>query len=148
MKFFTHRVFGHSTGDFSQKSFPATFGDHLEFRRNMQKRVYLGNRARWSNFDEIFEPQAICRVCRQLFPKIVFHPLLAGILNFLVKRQKDVYLGNGVRYSEFNNIFDPQGICRVYWGLFAKQLFPATFGGHLEFLHKMQKRVYLGNGAS
>ena len=29
----------------------------------------------------------------------------------------------------------------------SKNRFPATFGGHLEFLHKIQKRIYLGNGA-
>ena len=28
-----------------------------------------------------------------------------------------------------------------------KDHFPATFGGHLEFLHKMQKCIYLGNEA-
>ena len=28
-----------------------------------------------------------------------------------------------------------------------KNRFPVIFGGHLEFLHKMQKRLYLDNGA-
>ena len=28
-----------------------------------------------------------------------------------------------------------------------KNHFPATFGGHLEFLYKMKKCIYLGNGA-
>ena len=31
--------------------------------------------------------------------------------------------------------------------IFPKNRFPATFGGHLEFQHKMQKRVYLRNRA-
>ena len=39
MKFFTPRVSVESTGDFSYKSFPAIFADHLEFLRKMQKRV-------------------------------------------------------------------------------------------------------------
>ena len=30
--------------------------------------------------------------------------------------------------------------------MFSKYRFPAIFGGHLEFLCKMQKRVYLRNG--
>ena len=29
---------------------------------------------------------------------------------------------------------------------FRQNRFPTTFGGHLEFLSKTQKRVYLGNG--
>ena len=30
---------------------------------------------------------------------------------------------------------------------FCKNRFPATFNGHLEFLYKTQKHIYLGNGA-
>ena len=30
--------------------------------------------------------------------------------------------------------------------IFRKNCFPAIFGGHLEFLHKMQKCIYLRNG--
>ena len=53
----------------------------------MQKRIYLGNGARSSNFDEIFDPQGICRVYWRLFAKIVFLPLLAAVLNFFVKHK-------------------------------------------------------------
>ena len=40
-KFMTVRVSAESSGDFTQKSFPAIFGGHLEFLRKMQKCVYL-----------------------------------------------------------------------------------------------------------
>ena len=36
-KFLTHRVSANSTGNFSQKSFTAIVGNHLEFLRKMQK---------------------------------------------------------------------------------------------------------------
>ena len=62
--------------------------------------------------------------------------------------QKCIYLGNGARYSHFDNIFDPQGIHRVICSILPKIVFPPLFGGHIEFLHKMQKKTnYLGNGA-
>ena len=96
-KFLTRRVSAESTGIVSQKkSFPATFGGHLEFLRKMQKRVYIGNGARQSNFDKIFHPQGICRVYWHYFAKKnVFPPLLVAILNFYVKQKKSIYLRNG-----------------------------------------------------
>ena len=45
----------------------------------------------------------------------------------------------------FENFFDPQ-VYSESTGDLPETLFPATFGGHLEFLHKMQKGIYLGNG--
>ena len=45
MKFLTHRVSPESTDNFSQILFAAIFGDHLEFLRKPQKRIYLGNGA-------------------------------------------------------------------------------------------------------
>ena len=39
---------------FARNQFPANFGGHLEFMHKMQKRIYLENSARWSDFDEIF----------------------------------------------------------------------------------------------
>ena len=44
-----------------------------------------------------------------------------AILNFCIKC---VYLGNRERYSDFDKIFDPQGMCRVYWRVFAKIVYP------------------------
>ena len=55
--------------------------------------------------------------------------------------QKKVYLRNEARYSDFDEIFDSQAICRDYWRLFAKQRFPATFGSHLEFLVNAKMRL-------
>ena len=44
----------------------------------------------------------------------------------------------------FAKIFDPQGICS-HLATFPKNRFSTIFGGHLEFLHKDQRRIYLGN---
>ena len=43
--------------------------------------------------------------------------------------------------------FCPAGYLQSVLATFHKNNFPATFGGHLEFLCKTQKRIYLGNGA-
>ena len=87
-KFLTHRVFASSTGDLLQNRFPATFGGHLEFLHKMQKCIYIGNGARYSDFDEIFDPQSISRVYWRLFPKIILPPLLAAILNLRKTEKK------------------------------------------------------------
>ena len=49
------------------------------------------------------------------FPKNRFHTTFGGHLEFPRKAQKCIYLRNGARYSDFDKIFNPQGICRVYW---------------------------------
>ena len=97
-KFLTHRVCVELSATFCQKWFPTIFDGHIKFLRKMQKRIYLGNSARYSHFDEIFDPQGI----------------------------------------------------HSYLQHFAKTHFPATWrslGGHIDFLHKMQKTNYLGNVA-
>ena len=48
-----------------------------------------------------------------LFAEICFPALFGGHLEFLCKMQKCIYLGNGVRWSDFEKIFGPQGIHRV-----------------------------------
>ena len=54
-----------------------------------------------------------------------------------VKNRK--YLGNGV--SDFCKVFDPKCI-RSHLAISPKIVFPAIFGGYLEFLRKIQKRIY------
>ena len=98
------------------------------------------------DFDEIFEPQGSCRVYWRLFAKIVFLPLLAAILNFCVKR-KNLLISETERDRAISTKFLTHRVSAESTGDFSQKLFPATFGGHLKFLHKMQKPVYLGNGA-
>ena len=45
----------------------------------------------------------------------------------MLKIKNLLYLRNGSRESDFDEIFDPQGICRVYWQVFRKNHFPAIF---------------------
>ena len=79
----------------------------------------------------------ICRVYMQsllaTFCKNRFPATFSNHFEFLCKMQKCIYLANGSRYSDFDEILDSQGICRVYWRHFARITFPPFFGGHLEF---------------
>ena len=59
--------------------FPATFGSHLEFLLNMQKRAYLGNGARFVYVEDTSD-------FLQKFPAT-----FGAILNFYV-RHKKVYI--------------------------------------------------------
>ena len=110
----------------------------------------------------------IFRVYCRHFPKFIFPPLLAAILNFCVffnfcvkhrnmfileteqdkaistkflthrvsdfwrpsrisaLNQKPVYLGNGARSCYFDEMFDPQGICRAT-GVFSQKVFSSHF---------------------
>ena len=90
------------------------------------------------------------------FQKNLLSSKMVAILNFRIfaknaKTQICFYLLNHVRQSSFVGIFDPYGNSVNYTlqllATFPKNHFPAIFGGHLEFLRKMQKRNYLGNGA-
>ena len=76
--------------------FPATFGSHLEFLHEMQKSIYLGNRTRESDFDEIFEPQDICSLLVS-FHQNCFPDTFDGRLEFLCRMRKRIYLRNGER---------------------------------------------------
>ena len=71
-----------------------------------------------------------------------FHADFGGHVEFVCKMQKHIYLGNGVRWNDFDKIFDPKS----HLPLFAENHFPAIFGSHLEILCKMQKRIYLRIG--
>ena len=121
---------------FYKNHFPATFGSHLEFLRETLKTLIsetVHDRAISMKF---FVPQNICRVYWRLFGKNCLPATFGSHLEFLRKVQKRIHLRNDVRYTDFNKILDPKGICRVYWRHFAKITFPPFFGGHLEFLRK------------
>ena len=51
-----------------------------------------------------------------------------------------LYWKRSERECDFDDIFEPQGICSLLAS------FPDTFDGRLEFLRIMQKRIYLRNG--
>ena len=89
---------------FHKNHIPATFGGHLEFLCKIQKRIYLVNSVRQSDFDKIFDPQGMCRVYWRLFAKITFPPLLAAILNFYVKR-KSAFILETVRHRAISMKF-------------------------------------------
>ena len=46
--------------------------------------------------------------------------------------------------EQFQQNFGPTGYLQSVLATFCKNHFPAI-GDHLEFLHKMQRRIYLGN---
>ena len=141
LKFSTHRVSRVYWRLFTKNHFPATFGGHLEFLLKI-KSAFISETV-WDR--ESFDLQGVGWVAWKLFAKYRFPATFSFHLEFLCKVQKRVYLGNGARESDFDKILDPQGICRVYWRHFTKIALPPFLAGHLEFLCKMQKRIYLGN---
>ena len=161
---------------FCQNCFPATFGGHLEFLRRTQNRVYLGNgesdfdkifdaqgtrRVYWQVFAKIVFPPllaAILSFCVE--HKIVFiletERAYVISIKFLTHRvftestcdyshnqHKNTFISETEQARAISTKFVTH---RVSAGTFLKRCFPATFGGHVEFLHKMQKCVYLGIG--
>ena len=120
-KFSTHRVSKECNLCNFQKIFPspkmAAILNFRIFAKNGKTRIcfYLLNRARESNFVEIFDPQGIklCNLCN--FQKNFPSPKMAAILNFQIfakngKTRIYFYLLNLARQSDFFEIFDPQGI--------------------------------------
>ena len=80
-----------------------------------------------------FLTHRVSAVYWRVFPKIVFLPFFAAILNFCVKRKIAFILET----VQFRQMFDPQTIQRVMWRLFPKVVF------RLEFLIKLPRRMYL-----
>ena len=120
------------TGDFSQKS----LSSHLEFLCKTQKLIYLGNSA--SNFDKILARRMFA-VNWRLFLKIAFPPFLAAFLY----NAKTCLSWKRSEIERFRQNFCPTGCLQSLLATFPKNCFPATFGGHLKFLRKTQKRFYL-----
>ena len=91
----------------------------------------------------------------ELFVKNLFLAIFGSHLEILRKMQELMYHGKSGRWSNSDKIFDPQGIHRVICNSllkifslhFVKTGFPTIFDGDFEFLHKIQKHVYFGNGA-
>ena len=81
------------------------------------------------------------------FAKIVFPPLLVAILNFCIIH-KHVFILEMERARAILTNFFTHNVATESTGEFLPNRFPATFGGHLECLRKMQRCVYLRNGAS
>ena len=73
-------------------------------------------------------------------PNIISLAVLKAVLNFCVKCKKDINLGNSVILGKFLTPL----LCKDSAGNFHENTFFAIFVGHLKFLHKMRKRIYLG----
>ena len=110
---------------FHKICFTVTFGCHLEFLHKTQKHVngareistnFLTHRVSAEStgrvdFDNIFDPQGICKIYWRVFPKIIFPPLLVAILDLCVKRQKKktikkTHLQNPVFLDKWKNILN------------------------------------------
>ena len=105
--------------------------------KNTQICFYLLNRS------EILSKFSTPRVT---FYKNHFPATFGGHLEFLREMLKTLISETVRDRVILTKFFVPQDICRVYWQLFRKTCFPATFGSHLEFLCKAQNRIHLGNG--
>ena len=94
---------------FAKNGFTAIFDGHIESLRKMQKRIYRGNGATYSHFDEIFDLQGIRRVIWNYLPKIVFPPFSEAILKLCVKC-KSVCILETVRDSAIPTKFVTPGV--------------------------------------
>ena len=79
--------------------------------------------------------------------KITFSPFLAAILNFCVKH-KNAFILETVRDRAISMKILTHRVSAECSGDITQNRFPAIYGGHLEFLRKMQKGIYLWNGES
>ena len=91
-KFLTHIVCAESH---AKNGFLAIFDGLLEILRKMQKCIYLGNGARFRDF-EVFDLQGIHRVICNFLPTIVFPPFFVAILNYCVKH-KNIFISEMVQ---------------------------------------------------
>ena len=83
-----------------------------------------------------------------LIAKNCFPSIFGSNLKFLHKMQIHVYLGNFARLSVISmTFFTPRVYLESSATFGPPNLFPAIFGGNLEFLHKTQTGIYLRNGA-
>ena len=79
------------------------------------------------------------------FPKLVFQPILAALLNFPVNC-KNAFIWETVQNRAIlMNFSGPPGYMESHLTLFAKYPFPAISDGYLKFLCKTQKHIYLGS---
>ena len=77
-----------------------------------------------------------------IFAKIIFPPFLAAILNFCIKC-KTCLSQKLSEIERFRQIFDPQGIRKVYWPLFAKIIFMPLLAAILNFCVKCKNMFIL-----
>ena len=136
-KFSTHRVSKQCTlGNLKKKFSPQKWRPFwiFEFLPKMQKHKFafisltMRDRTILSKF-------STHRLSKQStlanFQKFFLSLKMTAILN----QQICFYFLNRARYQDFVEIFDPQGVQSVL-ATFHKNHFPATFCGHLEFLHE------------
>ena len=120
-KFLTHRVTKECTLCNFKKIFPfskmAAIFNFRIFVKNGKTQIcfYLLNRVRWSDFVKIFYPRVSDHCTVVNFLKNFPSPKMAAILNFRIfakngKTRICFYLLNCARWSDFVEIFDPQGI--------------------------------------
>ena len=78
------------------------------------------------------------------FAKITFPPFFASHLEFYVEC-KNAFILKTVRDITVLMKFLTHRVSAECTGDIHKNRFATIFGGHLEYLRKMQKRIYLGN---
>ena len=106
------------------------------------KWVYFRHRTSYSDFDEIFDPQGMCRVYWRVIAKIVYSPLLAAILNFCVKC-KDVFISEMEQVRVIlTKLLSHRDLCIVYYRVFTEILVPPLLAAILNFFIKC-KNVFI-----
>ena len=74
---------------FLKNCFSTIFGGHIEFLRKMQKRIYLGSVARWSDCVKILTHRVAT------FPENCFPAIFGGHLEFL-RKHKNAYVSETI----------------------------------------------------
>ena len=82
--------------------------------------MFISESESWSDFEEIFHTHRVSAQSTVDFLQKFLPDTFDGHLECLRKTQKCIYLRNGESESNFDEIFDLQGMCTVYWQIFAK----------------------------
>ena len=106
-KCLTQSVYTESSSTFCQINCPAILGAILNFCIKCKKRIYLGNGARQSEFDKMFDPQGVCRLISISPPPffwchLKFLPFFFRQMNFCINA-KTYYTGPGTHFSKIIN---------------------------------------------
>ena len=92
-EFLVHRVVEGCPIEKGKREFSQLMVAILDFSGKLKSvYIYLRNGARYSDFLKIFYHYGISIVKWQLFPKIIFPPFMAGILNFCMKEGKNAFI--------------------------------------------------------
>ena len=131
------------TSNLSQKSFPITLAVILNFCMKKRKK-FVSETERARAISAKFFTHRVSAYSTATFRRNRFPATFVAILNFCIKH---VYLGNREIERFWQNFWSP-GYVQSLLASFRQNRLLATFGGYFEFLHKMQRRVYLRNGTS